>query len=56
MYFKTYSRDDVEQAMRFIKDQVYIRRQSPDATPIIYTSDVGTNMMAERFKKEYSVQ
>ena len=50
------AKDNIEDAIKFIKEHVYIKRSDNGEKPVIYTTGVGCNQMTERFNKEFDIR
>ena len=55
LYMTSCTKDNIEDAIKFIKEHVYIK--SPDGEePIIQTTGIGCNQMTKRFNKEFNIR
>ena len=56
LYMTSCAKDDVEDAIKFIKEHVYIKSSDSGEVPAVYTTGVGCNQMAKRLNNELNIR
>ena len=51
-----FAREEIKEAMPYIQERTYIKRNSPDDVPLIYTTGIGGSQFLREIREIFNVE